>query len=288
MITLALLGAAALAAWETRRSWRLDRRLNGRSRRGGTARLTSLVSLGRVVQRAGITIPAPPLDRARLAERAGLGSALAGGDIDLARAGSTAVFAMVGAASFVAVGSSIAIIAGPACVAFGWLYPDLWLRAAAAQRGRQIERAAPLAIDLIAAAVDAGIPIDQAVEAAAAASSGPLRSELESVSRGLRLGNRRVAELRDLGSRTASPALAGLASALRISDRLGVPLAAGLRRQSARSRAAQARAVHERAAKAAPRVLLVVVFVLVPAAMLPVMTALALTAAGSVGSFLSL
>jgi tight adherence protein C len=81
--------------------------------------------------------------------------------------------------------------------------------------------------------------------------------------------------------------LSGLASALRISDRLGVPLAAGLRRQSARSRAAQAREVQERAAKAAPRVLLVVVFVLVPAAMLPVMTALALTAAGSVGSFLS-
>jgi tight adherence protein C len=287
MITIALLGAAVLAAWETRRSWRLDRALNGRARRGGAARLRALVLLGRMVQRAGIAVPPPPFDRARLAERAGLGTALAAGDIDLARAGSTAVFAMVGAASFVAVGPSIAIIVAPACVLFGWLYPDLWLRAAAAQRGRQIERAAPLAIDLIAAAVDAGIPIDQAVEAAAAASSGPLRSELESVSQGLRLGNRRVAELRDLGSRTASPALAGLASALRISDRLGVPLAAGLRRQSARSRAAQAREVQERAAKAAPRVLLVVVFVLVPAAMLPVMTALALTAAGSVGSFLS-
>lgn len=198
------------------------------------------------------------------------------------------MFAVVGAASLLAVGSVVAVIAAPACVAFGWLYPDLWLRAAAAQRGRRIERAAPLAIDLIAAAVDAGIPIDQAAEAAAAASSGPLRAELESVLQGLRLGNRRVAELRDLAGRTASPALSGLASALRISDRLGVPLAAGLRRQSARSRAAQAREVQERAAKAAPRVLLVVVFVLVPAAMLPVMTALALTAVGSVGSFLSM
>ena len=288
MITLALFGAAALAAWEMRRAWRHDRALNGRAPRSGTQRLTSLVSLGRLVQRAGIAVPAPPFDRARLAERAGLGAALAEGDIDLARAGSTAVFALVGAASLVAVGPSVAILAAPVCVAFGWLYPDLWLRTAAAQRGRQIERAAPLAIDLIAAAIDAGIPIDQAVEAAAAASSGPLRAELESVSQGLRLGNRRVAELRDLGHRTASPALSGLASALRISDRLGVPLAAGLRRQSARSRAAQAREVQERAAKAAPRVLLVVVFVLVPAAMLPVMTALALTAAGSVGSFLSL
>jgi hypothetical protein len=45
--------------------------------------------------------------------------------------------------------------------------------------------------------------------------------------------------------------------------------------------------VQERAAKAAPRILLVVVFLLVPAAMLPVMTALALAASRSVGSFLA-
>ena len=41
--------------------------------------------------------------------------------------------------------------------------------------------------------------------------------------------------------------------------------------------------MQERAARAAPRILLVVVFVLVPAAMLPVMTALALSAVGSLG-----
>ena len=69
---------------------------------------------------------------------------------------------------------------------------------------------------------------------------------------------------------------------LRISDRLGVPLAASLRRQAERARAEQARRIQERAAVAAPKILLVVVFVLVPAALLPVMTALALTALDAV------
>ena len=169
---------------------------------------------------------------------------------------------------------------------FGWLYPDLWLRAAASRRAERIERDAPLAIDLIASAVAAGISIDDAIRAAAEAASGPLRAELDAVTANLMLGSRRNAELRDLGERTASPSLARLAAALRISDRLGVPLAAGLRRQASRSRTEQARRVQERAAKAAPRILLVVVFVLVPAAMLPVMTALGLVAVGSIGSFL--
>ena len=80
----------------------------------------------------------------------------------------------------------------------------------------------------------------------------------------------------------ARPSLARLAAALRISDRLGVPLAAALRRQAERARAEQARRVQERAAVAAPKILLVVVFVLVPAALLPVMTALALTALDAV------
>ena len=208
-------------------------------------------------------------------------------DIDDARLGSTVTFASVGAAGLLLLQSPVGLLVAGGCAAFGWLYPDLWLRSAATRRANQIERQAPLAIDLIASAVAAGISIDEAIRGAAASASGPLRAELEAVSANLVLGHRRAAELRDLGERTASPSLMRLATALRISDRLGVPLAAGLRRQAARTRTEQARAVQERAAKAAPRILLVVVFLLVPAAMLPVMTALALAASGSVGSFLA-
>ncbi len=62
-----------------------------------------------------------------------------------------------------------------------------------------------------------------------------------------------------------------------------MPLAESLRGQADRSRADAALAVQERAARAGPRVLVVVVFVLVPAALLPIVAAVALTVAGTVG-----
>jgi tight adherence protein C len=97
----------------------------------------------------------------------------------------------------------------------------------------------------------------------------------------LALGRPRSEELRDLALRTGSASLAQLALTLRLSDRLGVPLAEALRRQADRARMQRARMVQERAAKAGPRVLVVVVFVLVPAALLPLAAAVILTVLGS-------
>ena len=57
-----------------------------------------------------------------------------------------------------------------------------------------------------------------------------------------------------------------------------MPLADSLRAEAARARRDRALAVQERAAKAGPRILLVVVFVLVPASMLPLVAAVALGA----------
>jgi tight adherence protein C len=282
-----LLAACLVAATEARAAWRRDRQLNGRDLRRVTHRLDTLVAAGHACRRLGLRCPAPPIRRDRLIERSGLGARLSEQDVDDARLGSTVTFASVGAAGLLLLQSPPGLVVATCCVGFGWLFPDLWLRSAATRRANEIERQAPLAIDLIASAVAAGISIDEAIRGAAASASGPLRAELEAVSANLVLGHRRAAELRDLGERTASPSLMRLATALRISDRLGVPLAAGLRRQAARTRIEQARAVQERAAKAAPRMLLVVVFLLVPAAMLPVMTALALAASRSVGSFLA-
>ncbi len=166
---------------------------------------------------------------------------------------------------------------------FGVAYPDLWLRTAAARRQEQIERRAPLVLDLVAATVAAGIDLNAALRGAAAAADGPLREELELVHANVELGRNRRSELRDAAARTGSPSLAGLAMAVSLSDRLGVPLAETLEAQAARTRADRGRAVEERAAAAGPKVLVVVVFVLVPAALTPLLAAVALSVAGAVG-----
>jgi tight adherence protein C len=283
VIAIAILVLAVALIDEAWRSWRRDRAINGRSGRSGVQRLLAFGALGRAIGPLVARIPAPPLDRHVLYQRAGWPIELSDTVVSEARAGSMLAFAMVGAAGLLVVGSHGGFMLVLAGLVFGWLYPDLWLRSAAARRAERIESQAPLALDLIAATVAAGVALDNALAAAAEASSGPLRTEFERLGANLALGRRRGDELRDLAERTGSSSLTRLAAALRVSDRLGVPLAEGLRRQARRARAERALRVQEQAASAAPRILLVVVLVLVPAALLPVLAALALTALGSSG-----
>jgi len=275
LLLLALAGAlGALAAWQR------EPRLAARATAGAAPRPPALASLGR---RLPLRLPRPPaaVDAAAL-RRAGLAERLSPVRVDELRGGAVAVFAGTGLVAAVLLGGIIGSLAGAGMAVFGWLYPELWVRSAARRRSELAERAAPVALDLVAASVAAGVAIDAALTAAAGAVGSPLREELDRVSAGLEVGRRRVELLRELAERTGSPSMERLAAALRISDRLGVPLAEELRLQADRARAEQTRRVQERAARATPRILLVVVFALVPAALLPVIVAVALTAADAV------
>ena len=96
-----------------------------------------------------------------------------------ARLTSAVGFGMVGLAGAVTVGGVPGVIAGIVLAGFGCAYADLWLRSAGKQRAARIERAAPALLELVAAAVAAGIPLDAAVAGAANAAGGELADELE-------------------------------------------------------------------------------------------------------------
>ena len=74
--------------------------------------------------------------------------------------------------------------------------------------------------------------------------------------------------LRSLRTRVPGSELATLCASIERSRRFGSPLADQLRRQSAALRRDQRRAVEERAARAAPKIQLVVALVLVPSVLL--------------------
>jgi tight adherence protein C len=76
------------------------------------------------------------------------------------------------------------------------------------------------------------------------------------------------------------PAVAALVAALRRAERHGAPLGGTLAAQAAEARAAHARRLHEQAARAAPKIQLVVALMLVPAAMLLVAAALVASLVG--------
>jgi tight adherence protein C len=279
-----LLLATALAAFGAARAAAIrDRALNPAaeapvSRPGGSIRV--LCGLGRrPAAWAGARLPWISEGWVRL--RAASAEPPAGVDPAALRAGAVIAFGGLAVAAAVVVGGVTGLLGALVVAAFGCAYPDLWMRAAAARRAERIERRVPELVELVASMVAAGVGVDAALRGAGEAVSGDLGGEIERVHANVALGRPRADELRDLARRTGSPSLAQLALTLRLSDRLGVPLAEALRRQAERARAQRARMVQERAAKAGPRVLVVVVFVLVPAALLPLAAAVLLTVSGS-------
>jgi tight adherence protein C len=275
----ALLLAAALFGAEAVRAHRREPRVGRRS--GRRSVLETMAQLGR---RPASRLPAALARRPDRALLRRAGVQIDADDVMAARLASATAFGGLGLLGATAVGGAFGIAVGALLLAFGCVYPDLWLRSAAARRSARIERAAPAMLELVAAAVQAGVPLDVAIDGAARASGGELAEELERSRVSMALGRPRGEEYRDLSERTGAPTLAALGLALRLSDRLGVPLAESLRDQAGRSRAEAARVVQERAARAGPRVLAVVVFVLVPAALLPIAAAVALTVAGALGA----
>jgi tight adherence protein C len=256
-----LLVAAAFTLSEARRAAVRDRRLNPSARGDGAGSSVRLLeAIGR--------LPAGLLTRS-------------GVDVSAFQTGAVVVATLLAVLAFVAIGGVVGTLAALGLAGFGAAYPGLWLRAAAARRAERIERRVPELVELVASTVSAGVGLDASLRGAGEAVGGELGAELELAYANIGLGRPRADELRDLAARTGSASLAQLALTLRLSDRLGVPLAESLRRQADRARTQRARDVQERAAKAGPRVLVVVVFVLVPAALLPLVAAVLLTVAGS-------
>ena len=281
MIVAMLLAAAAVAFSAARRSAAQDRSLNPPERAAVPSPSVRLLSaLGRRPA-AALEGRVPWLAQGWRPPLPGAAAVPDGVEVAALRAGTAIAFVSLAVAALALLGGGMGAVAAVVLAAFGGAYPDLRLRAVATRRAERIERRVPELVELVASMVAAGVGVDASLRGAGEAVGGELGEELERVHANLALGRARADELRDLAARTGSPSLDQLALMLRLSDRLGVPLAEALRRQADRARVQRARMVQERAAKAGPRVLVVVVFVLVPAALLPLAAAVLLTVSGS-------
>ncbi|WP_460303103.1 type II secretion system F family protein [Actinocorallia aurea] len=120
----------------------------------------------------------------------------------------------------------------------------------AARRRRRLESDLPIAVELLAACLGAGVAWADAVEAVGEALGGPVGEEFEAVSVRVRLG----ADPADAwASRAVDPAFAPLARAAARAGRGGAPLAPVLSRLSGDQRSAASAAAEERARAAGVR-----------------------------------
>ncbi len=132
----------------------------------------------------------------------------------------------------------------------------------------------PDALDLLAVGSTSGRSAATGFAEIARSGGGPLADELRMVSSELDCGEPLSIALAGLRERVPGSELATLCASIERSRRLGAPLADQLSRQATALRRDQRRDVEEAAARAAPKIQLVVALVLVPSVLLMIAAAL--------------
>jgi tight adherence protein C len=192
----------------------------------------------------------------------------------LAKAGGAVLGGILAWGAAPAAPGRIALLVGLGLPVAGFLLPEAVLQREARRRQRRLVAALPDALDLLAVGSAAGRAAADGFAEIARRSEGPLAAELRVSVAELSCGRPLSVALQGLRQRVPGSEMATVCAAIERSRRLGSPLAEQLRRQAIALRRDQRRAIEERAARAAPKIQLVVALVLVPSVLLMIAAAL--------------
>jgi tight adherence protein C len=157
----------------------------------------------------------------------------------------------------------------------GFFAPDLWLARLAAEGARRVRRELPGLLDLLRVTVEAGGSLAGSLSAVGERAEGPLAAEWHTAGHQVALGLPLAAALAEMAERVPLPEIRALVAALDRARRHGAPLAETLAAQARDARFSLARRIREDAARAGPKIQLVVALLLVPSVLLLVAAALA-------------
>jgi tight adherence protein C len=252
----------------------------------GPALMRLLVRAGVGFRRRPLTAPRDLEARIAAAGRpAGLGSR----ELMAAKVAAAVAAGLLGAALGTAAPGRLALVLMTAAPVAGFLAPDLWLARHAAERARRMRRELPPLLDLLRVGVESGSSLAQALRTVAGRTHGPLAAEWRAVGREVALGVPLARALGELAERAPLPEVRALVGALDRARRHGAPLGDTLAAQARDARFSLARQAREEAARAGPKIQLVVALLLVPSVLLLVAAALlaALIGDGGVGALSS-
>ena len=225
----------------------------------------------RTLAEAGLWLRIPErLERAGLADRISIAAVFAG------KLGGAAVGAVLGALAGPAAPGRLGIVVMLALPAAGFLAPEALLERAGRRRAARLRAALPDALDLLAVGTAAGRSPQRVLgEISSTATPGePLAAELAMAVTEIECGTPQREAIARLRDRVPGAGLGALAAALERSRRFGSPLADQLHEQASSLRRDARRRIEERAARAAPKIQLVVALVLVPSVLLMIVAGL--------------
>lgn len=151
----------------------------------------------------------------------------------------------------------------------GWFYPDLWIKGRITRRQKQIRKALPFIVDLLALSTEAGLDFIGAIgKVVEKAGRSPLVDEFEQLLKEIKVGSSRADALRELGIRTDMQEISSFVAILISADQMGASIGKTLRQQSDQIRSQRFIMAEKAGARAQQLIIFPIVFLVVPAVML--------------------
>lgn len=176
-------------------------------------------------------------------------------------------------------GSLVTALCG---IAVGLLWVDVMLDGAGRRRQAQIDRDLPDFLDVLSVCISAGIAFRPAMMRVSDAVGGPVGEEVQTALRQISLGVSRREAFESLRERNPSEPLGLFVSSFLQAEELGVALAEALTSLARDMRRDAAQRARRRAQNTVPRISLVVIVTILPAALMLIIASLLLNADFSV------
>lgn len=187
-----------------------------------------------------------------------------------------AAFVVIGAVVLVVLTIAGQTLLGLAVALLLVAWMRLWLFSAGRRRQAAIDSELPDFLDVLGVTVTAGLGFRQAVERVCEFHSGPLAEEMRTVMQEMSVGVSRRRAFVALRDRTRSEGVGAFVTALLQAEELGVPLSSALEDIASDVRKEHAQRIRQVAAKAGPKVSLVVTLTIVPGTLLLIGSAILL------------
>jgi tight adherence protein C len=175
----------------------------------------------------------------------------------------------------------LAVVGGSWVLAFvaaglGWFTPEIFLSRAGRLRQERIERDLPDFLDILAVTVRAGLGYRSALQRVAEALGGPAGEEILTALRQMDLGATRRDAFLALRDRNQSESLSTFVGAQLQAEELGVPLSDALNDIALDMRRSSGQNARRKAARAAPRISLIVTTLIVPGSIILILASMIL------------
>jgi tight adherence protein C len=156
--------------------------------------------------------------------------------------------------------------------AIGFFLPDLLMFNAASKRQTLLRRDLADSLDILAVIVEAGLPLDSAIDQIAQETDGPVSHEFKRVIQERNFGIPVVEALMNAAHRNDVAEFSAFVSAIGQAEKLGVPVAAVIREQTVNLRIARRQHAHEKAQKVPVKIIFPLLLLIFPVMFIVVIT----------------